>query len=390
MTDVSPSTPLASGRSRDSLLAYTLWCFVGTRLALCAIGLAAMGVLPFHDDMWRFVPRESLTGWNILDMWVRWDSLWYLRLARTGYADIGYHAVTRIDAAGFFPLYPLLVRYVGHVTGSPIVAGLLISNVAAVASLLLMGRLLSVDWPEPVVRRAVFFAAAFPTAFMWSAVATESLFFLLSVALFFFSRREQWWAAGAAGGLAALCRPVGVLLLVPLAWEYLESKERRFAAALSDPRGVALLVVPLGLAVYAAFCHQVYGDALAFVHRQTIWRGGFKWPWTPLIDVVKAPSIYNGSFLFLEPIVAIVFVGAIVHGYRRLRTSEWTYLTLSVLVPLTTSLESFSRYALVVFPFYIWLANLTGRPAADRVVTSLLLAQLGLYMALFTCGYWVV
>src|SRR5436305_1376777 len=59
----------------------------------------------------------------------RWDSVWYLTIARVGYG----HEASR---TAFFPLYPLLIRGLGYVTGSDLVAGVLISLVAFAVALI--------------------------------------------------------------------------------------------------------------------------------------------------------------------------------------------------------------------------------------------------------------
>ena len=57
----------------------------------------------------------------------RWDSVWYLAIAHGGYD----HEPAR---TAFFPLYPLVIRGLGFVIGSDLVAGVLISLVCVRAS----------------------------------------------------------------------------------------------------------------------------------------------------------------------------------------------------------------------------------------------------------------
>src|SRR4051812_46438388 len=64
---------------------------------------------------------------------MRWDSVYYLQIARDGY--------TQLKQAGFFPLYPLLMSVLDDVTGSTVVAGVLISLAAFVVALVVFDRL---------------------------------------------------------------------------------------------------------------------------------------------------------------------------------------------------------------------------------------------------------
>ena len=207
---------VADGAEGRVSFRYIMAVFLVTRIALCTVAVIASTMAGRPREG---VPLEPLTGIRAVDAWVQWDGFWYLRIARVGYANVDYKYLTDFDAAGFLPLYPWLVRYGSVLWDQPIGVALLISNAAAVAALVVFARLASLDFPADTVRRAIFYVCAFPTSFYLSSVATESLFLFLSVSAFYAARRRQWLWAGVAGGLAALSRPVGVLLMPALACE---------------------------------------------------------------------------------------------------------------------------------------------------------------------------
>ena len=61
-----------------------------------------------------------------------------------------------------------------------------------------------------------------------------------------------------------------------------------------------------------------------------------------------------------------------------------TYVLLSVLLPLSSgSLQSIGRYAAVVFPLFFWLATSARSPIVDRLITVLMIALFGWFLALF-------
>ena len=71
----------------------------------------------------------------ITDVWARWDSVWFLRIAKHGY-DAASGA-----ASAFYPLYPGTVGLLGRVLfGHYVLAGILISLAAAFGSFLLLHR----------------------------------------------------------------------------------------------------------------------------------------------------------------------------------------------------------------------------------------------------------
>jgi hypothetical protein len=57
-----------------------------------------------------------------------WDSVWYLVIANDAYAGEG-------PREAFFPLFPLLLKGLALVVGSPLLAGVLLSSACAVAGL---------------------------------------------------------------------------------------------------------------------------------------------------------------------------------------------------------------------------------------------------------------
>src|SRR6476646_4959472 len=78
-----------------------------TRVVLWAVAIAAVEIAGISSRAADFDP-SGLTrpfgtlGNLLLAPAARWDSVWYLSIARDGYADAAHTA--------FFPLYPLLAR----------------------------------------------------------------------------------------------------------------------------------------------------------------------------------------------------------------------------------------------------------------------------------------
>lgn len=140
-----------------------------------------------------------------------WDGYWYSLLANYGY---GIYT----SSAAFWPLYPLLLWIGAQITNWDVaVVGLVISNVSFLFALILLYRLVRLDFSEEVARRTIWLTAFFPTAFYFSALYTESLFLLVTVASIYYGRTGRWGRASIALGLAALTRNTGVLVIIPLA-----------------------------------------------------------------------------------------------------------------------------------------------------------------------------
>jgi hypothetical protein len=198
---------------------------------------------------------------------------------------------------------------------------------------------------------------------------------------------RQHSVSAAYAALAAVCRPVGILLVVLLAIEWLSTRDETLARR---TRQGALLAIPcLALGWFAWFCWSTYGDPLAFVRRQELWRGSIRWPWLPFLAFIERPHVYNGSFTWLEPLVALVALTSVVLTARQLRPSYVGYAAIGLVLPLCTGFESYSRYALTVFPVCISLALLGRSGVVERSLLVISLVTLGLYMAVFATGTWI-
>jgi hypothetical protein len=191
--------------------------FVATRAAIIVI--AELAAVIIGQRAGSHVQESTNL---LLNVWGRWDAVHYLTIATQGYQGT--------DMA-FFPLFPLLIRILGSLVGNHLIAGLLISNASFFFGLLYLYKLLEHEYDRSVARRAIFYVSIFPSAFFFSAVYTESLFFMLTVASFYYMRSHRWWIAGAIGFFAALTRVEGVLLAVPFAIEwYLQYKPKLYGA----------------------------------------------------------------------------------------------------------------------------------------------------------------
>ena len=297
----------------------------------------------------------------------RWDSVYYVQIAQDGY--------TQLKQAGFFPLYPYVVGIVDTVTRSTVVAGVLVSLVGFAAGLWLFERLAILETGrEDVARWAVWLLALFPASLFFSAVYTEGLFLLLSVGAFLAARRGTWWAAGLLGGLAAMTRNVGVMLLVPLVLLYLwgpredRPGERGRFPIRADILWLAL--VPLGTALVAGLMWHEFDDAFtAWNSQNTYFHRSFEGPFSGVwLGIAKAFEQTTDLEKWGNVAVALGAIGGSIAMLWRLPLAYGLY-ALAVLAPSLSTpndvgpLNGTIRYVAVVFPLFLWLALvLESRP----------------------------
>ncbi|MDP9024191.1 MAG: hypothetical protein M3N13_02300, partial [Candidatus Eremiobacteraeota bacterium] len=352
--------------------------FVATRIAIIVIAELAAVIIGQRPG--THIQESSHV---MLNVWGRWDAVHYLDIATQGYQGTNM---------AFFPLFPLLIRVLGDLSGYHLVAGLVISNASFFFGLLFLYKLLEHEYERSVARRAIFYVSIFPSAVFFSAVYTESLFFMLTVASFYYMRSHRWWLAGAIGFFAAMTRVEGILLVVPFFIEWLMQYKGRYVTELRSLAASAL--IPLGLLSYMGYLWVLRADPLYFSHVQIHWNRHFAPPWVSLINsfeklgtATQSLTVANQS---LEIAFTLLMIGVLVAGWRRLRPSYIAYMSLSILVPMSTSsLMSMPRFALVLFPMFAILARWGDNPLVNNVILAFSLPLLGLFTVLFADWYWV-
>ena len=376
--------------ARDAAVVDAWRAFWVSRLVVWVAGVAAvvaLGVLDFNAttfDPAGLTRPFGAVGDDLVAPGARWDAVWFLRIAEDGYDA---------DRAAFFPLYPLLVKAGGVRVGSPLVAGILLSFACFFGALVLLGRLIAVDYHRDVARLTVLLVAVFPGALWFSSVYSEALFLLLSVGALYAARTDRWALAGAAGALATTTRSAGVVLVVPLVVLWWQSDGGR---RLSDLAWVALL--PAGVLLFCVALAISGESFFAPFTAQEAWLREFALPfgavpdgvsagWEGLRDMVTGadrptrpfdPAWLNVQLLATFLGVVVATVGAL----RRLPLAYALYVVAALALPLSYPVAgqpfmSLPRFAAVLWPLHLWLAIVVvRRPAARAAVVGASLALL--------------
>ena len=338
---------------------YILAMFVVTRLVLTFIGVVSRSLVN-GQDLVRW------TDLSFLNIWGVWDSTFYLRIAEIGYND------TTILA--FFPLYPLLIKLLNYIVGNPYIAGVIVSNVCLLVACYYMYRLTALEEDEETSLNSVKYLLIYPTAFVLSGVFTESLYLMLIVMSFYYAKKGRWPIACVLGLFLAMTRSIGVFLILPLAYEYIKSKE--FKLNRIKPDIALLLLIPLGFCMFMAYNFYLTGDPVAFMHSESAWG---KQAGNPII------ILYQGlAGMKINAFIALAVLGLITVFYKKIGFSYWLVGVYSIMVPLTASVGGMHRYSLAVFPLFILLAKLGKDTRFDRLATIALVMLQGCFMVIWT------
>jgi hypothetical protein len=411
-------------RPHDRDAAFSVRAALGSRLIVWAAGLIALAVFggnsvaASHLDLnGATTPFHSAAANFLVSPAARWDSVWYLTIAHSGYYSY--------QSSALFPLYPLLMRVVSApLGGNLLVAGLAISILALIGGLYLLQRLVSLDFDAVTARMTVLLVALFPLSFYFSAVYTESLFLLLSVASIYAARLDRWACAGALGGLAAATRSAGVLLLLALGLIYLYGPraraERVRVSAWWRPRyrvslsSAWLAVVPLGLIVYMGYMGVAHHQPFAPFTSEAIWGRFFAGPFGGALQAVSHlpsdvahvisghaapvgtgdPLSWSAHNLIDLGFLAFAAIG-LGAAWRRVPVAYFAYAV--VLVAQAASyptpvepLESLPRYLAVIFPVFIgWAILLRRRRRLAGVAIAGSTLLLVLFSGLWTTWAWI-
>jgi Gpi18-like mannosyltransferase len=335
---------------------------------------------PFSEEPYR-----------LINMWSRWDGGWYLNVAQHGYQRIPGQQST----VAFFPLYPSLIRAVHYVIplrddAGWLLIGIILSNAALLAALIYLYRLVRLDHERDISARSVLYFCVFPMTLFLSAVYSESLFLALVVASFYYARSNRWFIAGALAAAAALTRSIGVLLVIPLALEYLLQRDFRWRLIRSDC--LALSFSPIALAAHLTFLRLRFGewDTISKAETTQGWHRHLTAPWNTFWYSAIHISSSKGYHGAVELLFAIGFLALTIYAFLRLRSSYATYAAISFLFATSWgTLISTPRFVLANFPVFVSLALLGRHKVFDRsfIIVSSILASVS--MVVFSQWGWV-
>jgi Mannosyltransferase (PIG-V) len=371
---------------KGSGLLFVLVVYAASRLLYLISGPILARVVPTSG--FQRVTQDVPSG--SMNIWSHWDGEHYVTLALGGYLNPPDDV-----SPAFFPLYPLLLRSLAELFGGPIsqgtlsVWGPLLSLLCLPFALYFVYQIAQDGWGERVARGAVLALAFFPTAFFLNAAYTESLFLALSAGSLWAMRvRKDLLLACVLAGLASATRNVGVFLLVPLAYEWVESGGLR--GGRERWRGAYLLLVPSGLLAYMGYLWARFGDPLLFYSAQEDWGRQAAGPlatvsraWVSAAEGLggllgpglwASPTLGNlanhlaGAANFFNLAFFVFAVAALIAGSRDLPPSLTLY-GLMLIAPAAlfgtpqSPLMGTPRYVLVAFPIFIVLGLLSkNRP----------------------------
>jgi len=335
-----------------------------------------------------------LSRYFLLDIWARWDSAGYLSIVEKGYAYAASSDWTvTTSSLAFFPLYPYLIKLFSLLCPAAWVSrsvylliGVVLSNFLFLGALFIFNKLVQEDFSEETAHRSTLLLFLFPTSFFFSCFYPESLFLFLVVAIFYTAKKQKWVIATILSALLTLTRPQGVLIIVPLAWYYMEKRQWHWRNIIPDIGWFAL--IPIALMAHFYQLYWLTRDYFTPITAQRVWGRSFQNPfqnWVALISMQQTQiDIIDLTFLLSFLIISVFIL------LKFPSKAYGIYCLCMLALPLATgTYVSTSRHLALIFPVFIMLGDRFKSKHLFDFVTMLFFTL----QILFFCGwvnyYWI-
>jgi hypothetical protein len=213
------------------------------------------------------------------------------------------------------------------------------------------------------------YAAAFPFAYFFGMVYSESVFLLAMVLTVYALRTRKWVVAALSGAVMTATRVTGVMAvpgLALIAWRVAGADRRSQMLAVAAVAGSMA-----GIGLYSLFNYQMSGTPFAWYDAITFWgyRPGGN-PFGGVLGLLQALVTRPYQFLATERMApydtlnAVSALGALALLpliVRRFNAGYALIVLAGLLLPLSSGqFEGLGRYCSVQFPIALGLASLTG------------------------------
>lgn len=318
-----------------------------------------------------------------LNLFSRWDAGHYAAIALVGYGNL------IVPRWAFFPAYPVLIGTLGRLltvtTQVPLdlavyLAGFLVSNLAFFGSVYYLYMLsMNVLRNAKLAYYSALFLAIYPAGVFLSAVYSESLFLLLTLSSLYYWRMLRLDKSAVLGFLAALTRPVGILLALPYLYEILADSSRRRLASSYLP----VVSVLLGYLAFMTYSQVMTGTPLAAFAAERLY-----WGVVPNRVLMSYNDILASPIIVPYLVLSICGVAASLSTARSKAETAIDLFAIGLLMTyLLTPLTSFPRFSLTLVPAYWSYSRWSQYAGAKTLMYAVFLILLAIGTGLFVNWY---
>jgi hypothetical protein len=310
---------------------------------------------------------------HVLGLLSSWDGRWYRIVASDGYLLVP----GRQSDPAFFPLYPVLLRAVHAFGLGYATAGIVIANLGFLVALVAFDALTADLLGDALARRATVYLAIFPFGYAFSMAYPESIVLAAMVLAALAALRGRWGIAAVCAAAAALARPEGLFVALPL----LAIMRRQHPRLSPARRGVAygsILAPGAALAAYPLYLDRILHDPTAWTQAERQWGRHFS-----VLGVVHAvdhlgKAVAGNGWVMRDVVAAVLYLALLLAAARAGTPRSWLAAgTAVVVLPLFSgSFVSMGRFGLLAVPVFWGLAWVGRRPRVDLAVRAVSLTLL--------------
>jgi Gpi18-like mannosyltransferase len=302
-----------------------------------------------------------------------WDAQWYLRIADAGYpskALFDAHPDPRYMGAlsyAFFPLYPILLAMVNFFVHNIELTAFVVANMLLLANFFSMYYIVTKLFTKEIAVKTICLVFLFPFSIFYRSYFTESLFLLLLLWYGYFLIRQKWFLTAIFGSLLFVTRPNGLFLLGVYVWQFIIAILRNKTSWMKLMLYIPLSLLPMVL--WCLYCLQLTGNPFYWHKVQWVW---FK---SSSIGATFFENIYHmtGFFTYqlhgtrdsqIDILMVLITAGLLIWSkkfFRKYPQLWWISFTICITPLLVKDLMSYSRYQVISYPLFIFLAaKVTG------------------------------
>lgn len=369
------------------ILAVVLTVFVKTALTVIGVNLARyfnqIPLTTIQMDLSAMIPSDKSTPWYYLAQpFYRFDALWYDAVARTNYAGLS-------SATPFFPLYSWAVKFLSNIVHLPFyITASFFNTFLTFLVFFLFYILVSLKEGLDIAQKAVVFLAFFPTAFFFLAPYAEPMLLGFVFASMILMEKRYYLASFVFGFLAAMTKPYGFLIVIPLAVSALSDREKKEKITRLVFAG---LIFAGTLLVFYFQNMMIIGNTPAITGGVASWDMAFV---NPAKSIIGSLIMFRQNPFDMPNVLNLLAIGTAAGYliYCRNKTERGYWWFVLILFLFFTSyqvadgrmpLKSFGRYFLAFFPVFIALA----KTKMNHFQSSLYMGSGMLLMAYFFIYY---
>lgn len=353
------------------LLNIVLYVFIslfGARIPLNTLG---------YKVAYHFYTDERIQGrkTDLFKSLAVFDAQWYLRIAQTGYPKIkgtvSLDALNIDDAPSyaFFPLYPLTITLINSVMHNATISAFVLANIILMINFFLLILLISrLDNFNTGVKTA-FLLFSFPLSIFFRSYFSEGVFLTFLLLFSYSLLKKKYIISSFFFGLLTVIKANSIPLFFLILYQYFfsERKIRMHSKIITFALIVLISIAPILL--WSLFCFFNTGNPLVYLKVREYWfANSYTMPLKFFVPYMlnNAYSIIEFPFLawhsFSSSKVEVIAIFAIftllIKSRKTIPPMVWGISLLLWLFPLiTTTTMSFSRYQIVSYPLFYFLAK---------------------------------